>query len=59
MWSEDRPGAAQPAGRGPAPGRWQRLRRAFRLSALGMGAEILFAGGLIAIGFAISLLSGW
>ena len=28
-------------------------------AALGMGAELLFACGLMAVGFAISLLSGW
>ena len=28
-------------------------------SLLGMGAEMLFAGGLILVGFLLSLLSGW
>lgn len=31
----------------------------FRDGALGMLAEILFAGGLILLGFAVSLLGGW
>jgi len=30
-----------------------------RNGALGMLAEILFAGGLILVGFAVSLLNGW
>lgn len=49
---------------GGAPGRAtvtpaQRLKRKLINGALGMGAEILFACGLMLAGFAISLLSGW
>ena len=56
---EGKPSTPAQAAQGTVASRRSRWMRAFRTGALGMGAEILFTCGLILIGFAISLLSGW
>jgi hypothetical protein len=53
-------GASGTDGRRPAAQRAAgKTSGKFTVSLAGMGAEILFASGLILIGFLISLLSGW
>ena len=51
--------AASPDRNGRFAGAMPKHTHRLRLSALGMGAEILYACGLILVGFLISLLSGW
>lgn len=57
--NEEKPSVPAQAAQSIAASRGNRWLKTFRTGALGMGAEILFTCGLILIGFAISLLSGW
>lgn len=50
---------AAPVRKGGFPGANPGWAHRLWLSMLGMGAEILYACGLILAGFLISLLSGW